>query len=103
VDQLKLDRSFTEEVCHGPAGEAVAVAVVQLARALSLDVVAEGVETPGQRVRLVQLGYSASQGYLFGRAQPARVMQQRVLTSGAHAARQAVAGRTAGGPLTVAR
>ena len=49
-------------------------AVVQLAHALSLKVVAEGVETPRQRDILVELGCDELQGFLFAKPMPARLL-----------------------------
>jgi diguanylate cyclase (GGDEF)-like protein len=72
VDQLKLDRSFTAGLGANPDGEAIPAAVLQLARALALDVVAEGVETLVQRDLLAGLGFLRAQGFLFGAAEPAR-------------------------------
>ncbi len=69
VDHLKLDRSFTEDLGRGPAADTIPAAIVQIARGLSLGLVAEGVETLDQRDRLVELGFRTGQGYLFGRAQ----------------------------------
>ncbi|MCW2506437.1 MAG: putative diguanylate cyclase/phosphodiesterase with sensor [Actinomycetia bacterium] len=63
VDQIKLDRSFVP----APGPDVIATAVVQLARALSLDVVAEGVETAEQATWLHSLGYGHAQGYHFAR------------------------------------
>ena len=74
VDQLKLDRSFTAELCLVPDADAIPAAVLQLARALSLDVVAEGVETPLQLERLADLGFRHAQGFLFGQAEPAHLL-----------------------------
>ena len=73
VDQLKLDRSFTAALGVEPGGAAIPAAVLQLARALALDVVAEGVETLDQLDRLAELGFGKAQGYLFGRAQSAHL------------------------------
>jgi len=67
VDVLKLDRSFTATLHRGRGGEAVPAAVVQLARALDLQVVAEGIETEEQAERLRGLGAQLGQGYLHGR------------------------------------
>jgi diguanylate cyclase (GGDEF)-like protein/PAS domain S-box-containing protein len=65
VDQLKLDRSF---VCEsGARNDTAAIAVIQLARALGLDAVAEGVETAQQAEQLWRLGYRRAQGFHFGR------------------------------------
>jgi EAL domain-containing protein (putative c-di-GMP-specific phosphodiesterase class I) len=69
VDEVKLDRSFTQ----APASQRapVAAAVIQLARALRLHAVAEGVETPEQAEQLRSLGYRTAQGYHFARPVPA--------------------------------
>jgi EAL domain-containing protein (putative c-di-GMP-specific phosphodiesterase class I) len=45
--------------------------MVELARTLGLDVVAEGVETEGQRRALAELDCGSAQGYLFARPEPA--------------------------------
>jgi EAL domain-containing protein (putative c-di-GMP-specific phosphodiesterase class I) len=79
VDVLKLDRSFTATLHEARGGEAVPAAVVQLARALDLDVVAEGIETSDQARQLRRLGTQLGQGYLFGRPADARAALGRVL------------------------
>ena len=68
VDVLKIDRSFLGE---GTRGEAVVQAVVGLGRAFGLQVCAEGVETPEQHARVVELGCDFAQGYLLARPVPA--------------------------------
>ncbi len=65
VDELKLDRSFTQAQAHG--APTIAAAVIHLAQALGLHVVAEGVETPQQAEQLRSLGYEAAQGFYFAR------------------------------------
>jgi diguanylate cyclase (GGDEF)-like protein len=76
VDELKLDRSFT----GGPEGDRppVAAAVLQLARTMRLDVVAEGVETAEQALWLRELGYEVAQGYQLGRPMPAAALAARL-------------------------
>jgi len=69
VDHLKLDRSFTADLGRGAVADAIPAAIVQLARGLSLGLVAEGIETIEQRDRLIALGFEVGQGYLYGRAQ----------------------------------
>jgi diguanylate cyclase (GGDEF)-like protein len=66
VDELKLDRSFTQA---GTTAEdhTIAAAVIHLARGLGLRVVAEGVETPQQAEVLRALGYEAAQGFYFAK------------------------------------
>jgi EAL domain-containing protein (putative c-di-GMP-specific phosphodiesterase class I) len=54
-----------------PGPDAIATAVVQLARAFGVEAVAEGVETAEQAERLVRLGYPRAQGFHFARPMPA--------------------------------
>ncbi|HEY4067535.1 MAG TPA: EAL domain-containing protein [Burkholderiaceae bacterium] len=65
---VKVDRSFVQDVPG--EGELLIKATVDVARCFGLDVVAEGVETPAQRARLIALGVGYMQGYLFGRPMP---------------------------------
>jgi EAL domain-containing protein (putative c-di-GMP-specific phosphodiesterase class I) len=69
VDEIKLDRSFTQAEVDGRVP--VAAAVIHLAQALGLHAVAEGVETPEQAEQLLALGYIAAQGYHFAHPMPA--------------------------------
>jgi diguanylate cyclase (GGDEF)-like protein len=69
VDTVKIDRSFVQRL-SGDGNDAIVSAVVSLARALGLDVVAEGVETMEQLEELRLLGCGAVQGYLFDTPQP---------------------------------
>ncbi len=71
VDVIKLDRSFTAELGQSPAAEAIPATIIQVARGLSLEVVAEGVETDEQVQRLIAMGFRFGQGYRFGPARPA--------------------------------
>jgi diguanylate cyclase (GGDEF)-like protein len=70
VTTLKLDRSFVEGVITVDRQAAVAMAVSQIADALSLTSVAEGVETPEQAKVLQELGYHNAQGFLYSRPLP---------------------------------
>lgn len=69
ADYLKIDRSF---VCE-PDGKSRAIVsmIVQLAHSIDLKVVAEGVETMGQRDFLEEVGCDEMQGFLFSRPLPA--------------------------------
>jgi diguanylate cyclase (GGDEF)-like protein/PAS domain S-box-containing protein len=79
VDQIKLDRSFAP--VPGPA--AIAIAVVQLAKAFGLEAVAEGVETPAQAKKLETLGYARAQGFHFAKPMsPAGLAAALAATSG---------------------
>ena len=68
--QLKIDRSFILDLEASRDARAVVDAVIQLAHALDLKVVAEGVETEGQRDILLGLHCDELQGYLFARPMP---------------------------------
>jgi diguanylate cyclase (GGDEF)-like protein/PAS domain S-box-containing protein len=67
VDVLKLDKSFIDTVVSSTEQHAVVDMIVQLARILKLQVVAEGVETVSERDLLVTMGCDHGQGYLFSR------------------------------------
>jgi diguanylate cyclase (GGDEF)-like protein len=63
VDQLKVDRAFVADVCESSEDRAVVQAVIDLARALSLEVVAEGIEGSHQQRELIGMGCRLGQGY----------------------------------------
>lgn len=65
--QLKIDRSFVADIEVRPDARAIVSAVIQLAHQLGLRVVAEGVETEGQRDILLVLQCDELQGYLLAR------------------------------------
>lgn len=65
IDTLKIDRSFVSEMDQHDDKRQIAQVVVMLARALGLDVVAEGVETEGELDVLRKLGIDFVQGYFF--------------------------------------
>jgi EAL domain-containing protein (putative c-di-GMP-specific phosphodiesterase class I) len=78
LDQLKIDQSFVRDVLTNANDAAIVRTILALARSLDLVVVAEGVETEGQRQFLLDNGCWAFQGYLFGPPVP---VQELVLTS----------------------
>ena len=65
--QLKIDRSFVNDLETSHDARAIVSAVIRLAHELGLPVVAEGVETPGQRDILLGLGCDELQGFFFAR------------------------------------
>ena len=71
VDVLKLDRSFLTGLGDGAAPDALAAAILQLAAALDLEVVAEGIETRDEADALLKLGCRSAQGFLFAHPAPA--------------------------------
>lgn len=76
IDKIKIDRSFVATLGLEGGADAIVGAIIRLARALRLDVIAEGVETEAQRVRLAAVGCGHIQGYLFGRPMPLRHFEQ---------------------------
>jgi EAL domain-containing protein (putative c-di-GMP-specific phosphodiesterase class I) len=67
VDTLKIDRSFVKGLSHEGGDTAIVRAVVTVAKSLSMDVTAEGIETDQQRLELKALGCDQGQGFLFAR------------------------------------
>ncbi|MGN6455552.1 MAG: cyclic di-GMP phosphodiesterase, partial [Achromobacter mucicolens] len=72
LDAIKLDASFVRGVNENPVSQALARAIVAVARTLELKVIAEGVETQEETVFLDTLGVDAKQGYLYAKPMPAQ-------------------------------
>ena len=70
IDQLKIDRSFVNDLKPGSDNEAITAAIIAMASALNLEVVAEGVETREQMQLLQKRGCPLMQGYYFSRPLP---------------------------------
>lgn len=71
LSQIKIDRSFTNDILHDHHDTAICEAVIALCRTMELEVIAEGIETQAQWDFLLNLGCRLGQGYLFGRPMPA--------------------------------
>jgi EAL domain-containing protein (putative c-di-GMP-specific phosphodiesterase class I) len=68
IRELKIDRSFMRDVERDPSARAIVTSVVRVGQSLQLTVVAEGVETEGQRNLLAELGCDVLQGFLYAPA-----------------------------------
>jgi len=68
IRELKIDRSFMRDVENDPSARAIVTTVVRVGQSLQLTVVAEGVETDGQRKLLTELGCDVLQGFLYAPA-----------------------------------
>ena len=71
VDAIKIHESFLGDLGTGSEQASLVRAIVELAHALGLGTVAEGVETDAQVEQLRRLGCDGAQGFLFGRPAPA--------------------------------
>jgi len=79
VDTLKIDRSFVVEMISAKGGLTLVSVIINLARALKLNTVAEGVETEEQLRQLRSLGCDEMQGYLFGKPVPVESFEQKYM------------------------
>jgi EAL domain-containing protein (putative c-di-GMP-specific phosphodiesterase class I) len=73
---VKIDQSFVRGREFAHKDVAILQTIIQLCRELSMDVVAEGIETPEQLSRLRDLGCGLGQGYLFSRPLPGDEMER---------------------------
>lgn len=76
LDQLKIDKSFIQDVLTNSNDAAIARAIVAMAQSLGLAVIAEGVEADAQRQFLAANACHAYQGYLFGKPAPIAEFEQ---------------------------
>ncbi|HBW2561082.1 TPA: EAL domain-containing protein, partial [Salmonella enterica subsp. enterica] len=70
ADIIKIDGCFVKDILTDSLDAMIVKSITDLAKAKSLSVVAEFVETPAQRDLLLQLGVHSLQGYLIGRPRP---------------------------------
>jgi diguanylate cyclase (GGDEF)-like protein len=76
LDQLKIDRSFINNITEAERDRQLVSAMIAMSQALGLNVVAEGVETREQLEMLATLGCDQAQGYLICRSQPAEALSE---------------------------
>ncbi len=79
VNALKIDQSFVTDMTQSPQGLALVSTIIDLAHSLSLNVVAEGVETEQQSRLLRLLKCDEMQGYFFSKPVPADIFEARFL------------------------
>ena len=77
--ELKIDRAFVSDLEESEDARSIARSIVNMATALNLRVIAEGVETPGQRDLLVAMGCNELQGFLFSLPMPAYELERLAL------------------------
>jgi len=77
LDTLKLDGSLIQDL-HNESGSAIVRAAIAMGKALGLSIVAEGVETPEQRLFLAGQDCDVLQGFLFARPMPFKAFEPLV-------------------------
>ena len=82
-DKIKIDRSFITSIFENDRSRNLLIAIAGLGRALSMPVVAEGVETREQFDFVARQGCAEVQGYLIAQALPANRLRQRLLMKAA--------------------
>ncbi|MFT4036229.1 MAG: EAL domain-containing protein [Patulibacter sp.] len=85
VDVLKIDKAFVDDIEKDAGRARLTQGIVQLAQALNLSIVAEGIETAPQAAMLGELGQMLGQGFLYSRPVPAE-LAGRLLADGPLAA-----------------
>ena len=84
VSELKLDPTFIANIDSNHKIRGIVQAIIELAHLLELNVVAEGVETEGQRKTLVELGCDQMQGFLISRPLPEERLIHLIKNLSAH-------------------
>lgn len=70
LDTLKIDRAFVNSMDETENSRRIVHSIINLALALGMNIVAEGIETEAQRNKLTELGCHYGQGFLFAKPQP---------------------------------
>jgi diguanylate cyclase (GGDEF)-like protein/PAS domain S-box-containing protein len=86
VQVLKIDKTFLQAVPDDSEATAIVTAIIELAAALGMEAVAEGVENEAQRAFLVERGCPLAQGYLLGRPVPAAEIEPLLERAGSTSA-----------------
>jgi diguanylate cyclase (GGDEF)-like protein/PAS domain S-box-containing protein len=98
IDKLKIDRSFVKGLPDDDSDAGIVSAILQMARALGMKVIAEGVETEAQRQFLLAGGCDEFQGFLFAPALDALSFERRWPASVEAAAERAAPPAAKGAP-----
>jgi len=80
IDELKIDRSFVQNIHTSERNKAIVAAIVAMAKILGIDCIVEGVEAEAQLIELQNMGCSLFQGYLYHKPMPAKDIDQLLLS-----------------------
>ena len=78
LDQMKIDKSFVRDIVTDSSDRAIVRTIIAMAQALSISVIAEGVETEEQRQCLINMGCKHFQGYLFNKPVPIEQFEAQI-------------------------
>ncbi len=81
ISQLKIDQSFVRDISTNVSDASIVRTIIAMANSLSLNVIAEGVETKEQKSRLEENGCKHFQGYLFSKPVPIEAFHALVAAS----------------------
>ncbi|SDO30715.1 bifunctional diguanylate cyclase/phosphodiesterase [Vreelandella arcis] len=80
LDQLKIDKSFVQQVIESKANAAIVESTIALAKSLSLEVIAEGVASDAQQTWLLSHGCRTYQGHRYGQPMPLAALETQLTT-----------------------
>lgn len=80
IDYLKIARSFLQELDGPSADHSLTRGIIDLGLSSGLTIIAEGIERPAQRDRLLELGCDLGQGFLLARPQPPEQLEPMILS-----------------------
>lgn len=82
IDELKIDKSFIDQMFNSSPNKAMVLNIINIAKNLGLNVVAEGIETQPQSDLLLEFGCDIQQGYLFAKPMPYDQIQDFIARPG---------------------
>ncbi|HXS52744.1 MAG TPA: EAL domain-containing protein, partial [Usitatibacter sp.] len=88
IQKLKIDQSFIRDITVDPNDTAIVVAIINMARSLDLETIAEGVETAGQLALLRSKGCRIGQGFYFSAPMRAEALYPLLRTNNLYTAAQ---------------